>query len=144
MAQRVLVSDKLAPEGIAVLERGASGGDLEFESRPGLSPDELISAIPEFDALIIRSGTKVTGEVIDAGHRLRAIGRAGIGVDNVDVAEIARGTRTNHQMCFALTGFQLRVTQGVVEQVIEHAPELLLIDHYGNRCFLLQVNGWLV
>jgi len=90
MAHRVLVSDKLAPEGLAVLEAAAGGGQLEFDVKPGMSADELIAAIPEYDALIIRSATTVTRDVIEAGTRLRAVGRAGIGVDNVDVRAATR------------------------------------------------------
>ena len=90
--QRVLVSDKLAPEGLSILERAAAGGELSFDSRPGMTPEELVAAIPEYDALIVRSGTTVTAEVIAAATRLRAIGRAGIGVDNIDVnASTRRG-----------------------------------------------------
>lgn len=80
---RVLISDKLADEGLQVLEQ-AEG--IEFDHRPGLSPDQLRAALPAYDGLIIRSGTKVTADVIAAGERLRVIGRAGIGVDNVDLA----------------------------------------------------------
>jgi D-3-phosphoglycerate dehydrogenase len=86
---KVLVSDALAPQGLAILE-GAPG--IEVDYRPGLPPGDLIEAIADADALVIRSGTKVTADVIAAGSRLRAIGRAGIGVDNVDVpAATARG-----------------------------------------------------
>ena len=52
----------------------------------GLSPEELLAAIPAYDALIVRSGTQVTREVVEAAANLRVIGRAGMGVDNVDVA----------------------------------------------------------
>jgi len=90
MAHRVLVSDKLAPEGLAVLAAAAADGELEFDVRPGMSSDELIAAIPSYDALIIRSATTVTREVIEAATRLRAVGRAGIGVDNVDVGAATR------------------------------------------------------
>jgi len=78
----VLVSDSLAPEGLKILE---SVGGVEVVNRPGLSPGELLEAIADVDALVIRSGTKVTQEVIDAAKNLKVIGRAGIGVDNVDV-----------------------------------------------------------
>ncbi len=88
--QRVLVSDKLAPEGLQVLEEAASGGKLSFDSRPGMSAEELVESIGEYDALIVRSGTTVTAEVIGAASRLRAVGRAGIGVDNIDVKEATR------------------------------------------------------
>ena len=80
---KVLVTDSLAPQGLEILER-ASG--LEVDYRPGLSPGELLEAIADAEALVIRSGTKVTADVIAAGEKLRVIGRAGIGVDNVDVA----------------------------------------------------------
>ena len=87
MAHRVLVSDKLAPEGLAILR---AAGDLEVDDRPGLSPAELLAVIADYDALVIRSGTRVSAEVIAAATRLRVIGRAGIGVDNVDVPAATR------------------------------------------------------
>ncbi len=79
---RILVSDKLNEAGLKVL-REAPGVELEF--RPGLSEEELCGIIGDYDGLIIRSGTKVTSRVIEAAESLRAIGRAGIGVDNVDI-----------------------------------------------------------
>jgi D-3-phosphoglycerate dehydrogenase len=86
---KVLVSDTLAPQGLAILEEAPG---IEVDYRPGLPPGDLIEAIADADALVIRSGTKVTADVIAAGSKLRAIGRAGIGVDNVDVpAATARG-----------------------------------------------------
>jgi D-3-phosphoglycerate dehydrogenase len=84
---RVLVSDKLSEAGLNVL-REAPGVELEF--KPGMSEDELCSVIGEFDGLIIRSGTTVTARVIDAAGKLRVIGRAGIGVDNVDIPAASR------------------------------------------------------
>ena len=78
----VLVSDKLAPEGLAILEAGEG---IEVRNRPGLSPEELLEAVADIDGLVIRSGTKVTAEVLAAAPKLRVVGRAGIGVDNVDV-----------------------------------------------------------
>ena len=82
MAARVLVSDTLSEAGLGVL-KGAPG--LEVVYKPGLKEAELIEAIPGFDALVIRSGSKVTAKVIEAAKGLKVIGRAGIGVDNVDV-----------------------------------------------------------
>jgi D-3-phosphoglycerate dehydrogenase len=84
---RVLVSDKLAEAGLQVL-REAPGVELEF--RPGMSEDELCSIIGEYDGLIIRSATQVTPRVIEEAHRLRVVGRAGIGVDNVDIPAASR------------------------------------------------------
>jgi D-3-phosphoglycerate dehydrogenase len=84
---KVLVSDKLSDSGLEVLR---SAADIEVDYRPGLSPDELASSIGAYDALIIRSGSKVTAKVLEQAGRLRVIGRAGIGVDNVDVPVASR------------------------------------------------------
>jgi D-3-phosphoglycerate dehydrogenase len=86
---KVLVSDSLAPQGVEVLRQAP---DVEVIERPGCSPDELLELIRDVEGLVIRSGTKVTADVIQAADKLRVIGRAGIGVDNVDVpAATARG-----------------------------------------------------
>lgn len=77
---RVLVSDPLAEEGIRRLETAA-----EVDVITNLSPEELVERIKGYDALVIRSGTKVTADVINAADRLKVIARAGVGVDNVDV-----------------------------------------------------------
>ena len=82
MTCRVLISDKLAPEGVAIL-KGSPG--LQIDDRAGVDAAELERIIGEYDALIIRSGTKVTAKIVAAAGKLRVIGRAGIGVDNVDV-----------------------------------------------------------
>jgi D-3-phosphoglycerate dehydrogenase len=79
---RVLVSDTLSDAGLAALR---SHPELEIVYAPGLKEGELAERIPGFDALVVRSGSKVTRKVIDAADKLRVIGRAGIGVDNVDV-----------------------------------------------------------
>lgn len=78
---KILVSDPIAEEGIKKL--GESG--FEVEVNTGLAPQELLQAIPEYDGLIVRSATKVTREVITAAQNLKAIGRAGIGLDNIDL-----------------------------------------------------------
>jgi D-3-phosphoglycerate dehydrogenase / 2-oxoglutarate reductase len=81
-AHKVLITDSLAEQGRAILE-GAAG--IETDYRPGLKADEIRQIIGGYDALIVRSGTRATAEIIDAGTRLKVIGRAGIGVDNIDV-----------------------------------------------------------
>jgi len=80
--KKVLVKEKLAPEGIAYLE------EQGFQVDVGTDWDaaELLARIPDYNGLIIRSATKVTADVILAGAKLQVIGRAGVGVDNVDVA----------------------------------------------------------
>jgi D-3-phosphoglycerate dehydrogenase len=86
---KVLISDSLDPQGLEILENTAG---LTVVDSPGLKGDELLAAVADVDALVIRSGTQVTAEVIAAAQKLRVIGRAGIGVDNIDVpAATARG-----------------------------------------------------
>jgi len=80
---KVLVSDSLATQGLEVLQQ-TSG--IELIDRPDASPGELLELIADVEGLVIRSGTKVTADVIARAEKLRVIGRAGIGVDNVDVA----------------------------------------------------------
>ncbi|MGB7085124.1 MAG: phosphoglycerate dehydrogenase [Phormidesmis sp.] len=77
---KVLVSDPIDQVGIDILSQVAS-----VDVKTKLPLEELIAIIPEYDALMIRSGTKVTKEVLEAGSNLKIIGRAGVGVDNVDV-----------------------------------------------------------
>ena len=84
---RVLLSDSLAAQGIEVLKRFPQ---LQFDVKTGLKPDELAKIIAPYDALLIRSGTRVTREVIDAATSLKVIGRAGVGVDNVDIEAATR------------------------------------------------------
>lgn len=79
---KVLISDKLHENGLKILQ---SASELEVDNKPGIAPDELRRIIKDYDALIIRSGTKVTPDIIEAASRLKIIGRAGIGVDNVDL-----------------------------------------------------------
>ncbi len=81
MTTKILVSDKLSEDGLKIL---ASSG-FPVDEKVGMTEDELCAVIPEYEALIIRSGTKVTKKVIDAAKNLRVIGRAGVGVDNIDV-----------------------------------------------------------
>jgi D-3-phosphoglycerate dehydrogenase len=82
---RVLVAEAIAPEGIDALR-----ARHEVEVRTGLSADELRAAIGEFDALIVRSQVDVDAALIAAGSRLQVIGRAGVGVDNVDLDAATR------------------------------------------------------
>jgi len=82
---KVLISDPIAKEGIEILKKSG----FEVVEKTGMAPEELIKTIPDFDAIIVRSATKVTKEVIEAGKSLKVIGRAGVGLDNVD-AEVAK------------------------------------------------------
>jgi D-3-phosphoglycerate dehydrogenase len=79
---KVLISDNLHQDGVAIFERHPN---IEVVSRPGLSPEELAEQIKDADALAIRSATRVTSALIDAAPRLKVVGRAGTGLDNVDI-----------------------------------------------------------
>jgi D-3-phosphoglycerate dehydrogenase len=88
---RITVTDKLAPEGLEVLHAAQRRfEDLEIDDCPGLGAKDLAARLRDSDALIIRSSTQVTADVIAAAARLKVIGRAGIGVDNVDVEAATR------------------------------------------------------
>ena len=109
---KVLVSDSLSPQGIEVLQ---TASEIEVVDRPGASPAELLELIRDAEGLVIRSGTKVTADVIAQAKQLRVIGRAGSGVDNVDVAAAtARGIAV------------LNTPSGTNITTAEHAITLLL------------------
>ena len=78
---RILVSDPIAEDGIAAL----SADGAEVEVKTGLAPEDLKSIIRDFDALVVRSETKVKPDVLAAAERLKVVGRAGVGVDNIDL-----------------------------------------------------------
>ena len=82
---KVLVSDPIDQVGIDILSQVA-----QVDVKTGLPADELIRIIPEYDALMLRSGTRVTQEIIEAGTQLKIIGRAGVGVDNINVPAATR------------------------------------------------------
>ena len=85
---KVLISDKLSPAAIDIFRNRG----IEVDLKPGLSPSDLRAIIAGYDGLAIRSNTKVTRELLDAATNLKVVGRAGIGVDNVDIrSATARG-----------------------------------------------------
>jgi len=87
MRVKILITDPLSKEGIEKLKEE---DDFEIKEALGLKEEELVETIPGYSALIIRSGTKVTRRVIDAATGLKLIGRAGVGVDNVDIDAATR------------------------------------------------------
>ena len=111
MPPHVLISDPLAQPGLDLLQD--AGFDVDV--RTNLTPAELIAAIPAYDALIIRSGTNVTADVIAAADRLMVIARAGVGLDNVDIpAATQRGVTV------------VNAPTGNVAAAAEHALALLM------------------
>ncbi|MBW7473485.1 phosphoglycerate dehydrogenase [Paenibacillus oenotherae] len=79
---KVLVSDPISDLGIQKL---ADAEDVIIDKKPGLSEDELVAIIGEYDALLVRSQTRVTPRIMEAGKQLKVVGRAGVGVDNIDL-----------------------------------------------------------
>jgi D-3-phosphoglycerate dehydrogenase len=77
---RVIVTDGLQEAGISVLSK-----ETQVDDRKGISAEDLLKDIGNYDALIVRGRTKVTREIIEAGKKLKVIGRAGVGVDNIDI-----------------------------------------------------------
>ena len=114
---KVLVSDPIDQAGIDIL-----GQVAQVDQRTGLSEEELIGIIGEYDGLMIRSGTQVTAAVIAAASRLKIIGRAGVGVDNVDVpAATQRGVLV------------VNSPEGNTIAAAEHALAMMLSLHMYQR-----------
>lgn len=87
MAHKILITDDLSSQGLAHLE---SAGDVKYDVVKGLTPEMLAQHIPGYDGLIVRSSVKVTEHVLAAANRLKVVGRAGVGVDNIDVDSASR------------------------------------------------------
>jgi D-3-phosphoglycerate dehydrogenase len=81
MDARVLVCDPIRSEGLAILRQAG----FDVQEQPNITPPQLEAAIAEFDAVIVRGRTKITAPVIQAGKKLRVIGRSGVGLDNIDL-----------------------------------------------------------
>lgn len=87
MTFKVLIADSMSPRAAEVL---AASPAVHVDDRSGISSEDLVAAIGDYDGLIVRSRTKVTAQVLAAAGKLRIVGRAGIGVDNIDVTEASR------------------------------------------------------
>ncbi len=82
MKYRVLISDSLSKEAVEVLQKEK---EFSVDVNTKLTPEELKKVIKDYDALVVRSSTKVTKEILAAADKLKIVGRAGVGLDNVDV-----------------------------------------------------------
>ena len=108
---KVLISDKLSPLAVGIFkDRG-----VDVDVKPGMDADELKACIGDYDGLAIRSATKVTADVLAAASNLKVVGRAGIGVDNVDVP-----TATQHGVVVMNTPFGNAITTA------EHAISMMM------------------
>jgi D-3-phosphoglycerate dehydrogenase len=85
---KILITDRIAREGIQLLSSQLP--DAQIDERPGLKPDDLKAIIGDYHALIVRSETQVTSDVLAAGTNLKIVGRAGVGVDNIDTEAATR------------------------------------------------------
>lgn len=127
---RILVSDKLSPSGVEWL---SAQDNVEVVYTPGLSSEELQEAVKDVDGLIIRSASKVTRTVLESTTRLKVVGRAGIGVDNVDIpAASERGVLVMNEPA------------GNNITTAEHAISLLLslTRHIPHACASMKAGKW--
>ncbi|KAL7913226.1 phosphoglycerate dehydrogenase [Trichoderma velutinum] len=125
---RILIPEKVSPDGMAMLEP-----HFDVDVKLGLTPEELISQIPGYHGLIVRSETKVTEEVLLAGRKLRVVARAGVGVDNINVpAATSRGI------------IVVNSPSGNILAAAEHTIALLLATarHIGRADGSLKQGGW--
>lgn len=86
---KILISDKLSQEGIDVFRNEA---DFQVDIKLGLKPDELKAIIADYDALVVRSDTQVSSEIISSASKLKVVGRAGVGLDNIDIPAATRAS----------------------------------------------------
>ena len=115
---KVIITDPIDKQGVKILKDAG----LEVDERPGLAPDELVKVIPGYDAIIVRGATKVTRSVIEAGAKLKVVGRAGVGLDNVDraaakekgVAVVNTPAATSISVAELALGFMLAAARDLV------------------------------
>ena len=125
---KVLIPEKVSPDGLKMLQ-----ASLEVHERKSLSPEELEQIIGDYDALIVRSETKVTASLMKAGKRLRVVARAGVGVDNVDLEAATK-----------LGVIVVNSPQGNINAAAEHTIALLMAvaRNVGAACASLKEGKW--
>ncbi len=129
MTFRVLASDPIAAEAVAAMRDAG----LEVEEKTGLSVDELKSEIGSYDAIVVRSATKVRAEIIDASEKLKLIVRAGVGLDNVDVEHAkAKGIEVRNTPAAS--------SNSVAELALGHV--LSLARHIGRGTASVKAGKW--
>lgn len=113
---KIIITDSLAANGVAVLKESANVDDCT-----GISPEDLLNTIADYDALIVRSRTKVTPDLLEAASRLKVVGRAGVGVDNIDleaaksrgVAVVNSPLATSHAVAEHALGLMLSLARNI-------------------------------
>ncbi len=114
---RILITDGLGENGLSILRAAATVDD-----KSGISAADLVKAVGDYDALIIRGRTKITAEVLDAAKRLKVIGRAGVGVDNIDLAAAKAHNVTVVNAPMSTTGAVAELTFGLLLAVAREIP----------------------
>lgn len=125
---KVLCPEKLSADGLTLLRK-----TLDVDERKGLSADQLIEIIPEYDALLVRSETKVTAQLLAAAKKLKVVARAGVGVDNVDVPAATK-----------LGVIVVNSPSGNIQAAAEHTMALLLsmARNIPDACASLKGGKW--
>jgi D-3-phosphoglycerate dehydrogenase / 2-oxoglutarate reductase len=115
---RILVADKISDDALTLLKNSS----YEYDFKPDISPADLLSSIANYDALIVRSRTKVTKDVILSGKKLRVIGRAGVGVDNIHVETARKQNIAVLNTPNALTNAVAEFTLGLMLDLARRIP----------------------
>lgn len=125
---KVLIPEKVSADGLALLQ-----SSLEVDEKKGLSPEELERIIGDYDALIVRSETKVNAALLKAGKKLRVVARAGVGVDNVDLDAATK-----------LGIIVINSPQGNINAAAEHTIALLMAvaRNVGDACASIKAGKW--
>lgn len=125
---KVLCPEKLSPDGLALLRK-----TLDVDEKQGLSAEQLIDIIPGYDALLVRSETKVTAALLNAAKKLKVVARAGVGVDNVDVPAATK-----------LGIIVVNSPSGNIQAAAEHTIALLMTmaRNVADACASVKAGKW--
>ncbi len=119
LKMKILVCDSIHQDGTNKLRQAGFAVDIN----PKITPEQLVETVSNYDALIVRSRTKVTKEVIEAGRRLKVVGRAGVGLDNIDVKTAEKkGIRVFHAPEVATTAVA-ELTMGLIISLARSIPQ---------------------
>lgn len=139
---RILIADKMGQAG---LDRLAQAEDITYDVKMGAAKEELLAIMPAYDALIVRSGTKVDADLLNAGTNLKVVGRAGIGVDNIDVkAATARGIvvmNTPRANAVATAEHAMALMLGVSRHIAPAHASLLAGEWERSKFTGVELNG---
>lgn len=114
---KVMVTDGLEEKGLAILRQSA-----EVANRKGISPEELLQEVGDYHAVIVRSRTKVTPAVFEAAKNLKVVGRAGVGVDNIDLDAARKYQKTVVNSPFATTVAVAELSMGLMLSLVREIP----------------------